>query len=94
MTMGTQDQQALSRIRINVLRQLHGAHPATLTADHLHNGLRYDREPCTQGQLESQLLALEEAGQVKCKPSPVNGAVKEWQLTEAGRLVLVELNFA
>jgi DNA-binding HxlR family transcriptional regulator len=94
MNTGIQDQQALTRIRIDILRQLHAVHPGTLNAGHLHTGLQHNRLACPEQQVESQLLALEEAGQVKRKASPVNGAVKEWQLTEAGRLVLVDLNFA
>lgn len=74
-----------------ILQQLHAVHPHKMRAHDLATGARSMGHPDeTEASLTSLLTDLQEKGLVRQEADPLDGAVKLWSRTEAGRVLLAE----
>lgn len=87
-------QARIFRVRAELLRQLNAVHPLAMTEAQLQLGIQYSGTPSEAKEVSSAIAALVEVGHAKAAPVPFNGAMKQYTMTETGRLALVEMNLA
>jgi len=87
-------EKTIERVRIQLLQQLHAVHPLSMQTAELHLGLSIAQVIIDADQVESELLALEEAGFVTQDRDPINRTRKRWKRTEGGRVYLADRNLA